>query len=143
MMNLKPAICLGIALSVSSAWADNIMKLNCELADNEDFDWICLSTEGEDVVFEPNSIADVELNMNGVKFRFKVGVKVLEGSDCLSANPEELKAGTIWRCAWLEKELAVIIPVSDSTNTNLRRQRTRARCGRRNSSCRWRTQYCN
>jgi hypothetical protein len=149
MMNLKPAICLGIALSISSsAWA--AAKFECETADEQDdVSLNCYPIEEKDEVdLESSNIVELELNVDKSKRKVVIALDMpfeeLQ-ENCLFVNPTEFETnGTdaVRVCEWTPGESVVIV----LGNTNQRRRVTRARCWGRSSfrwRCRWRTWYCS
>ena len=100
MMNsMIPAIGLGVALSVSSAWGEEAIEFECQHADEQDdVEWNCLPTEGQSDFYFKEGLIEIVLNMDGEQSRFWLGLE-LEGTlePCLSVKQEEFEKNEIGR----------------------------------------------
>jgi len=148
MMNsMIPAICLGIALSISSAWAIalevKVIEFECEPTDEtDDVDLNCYPINEEEINFQQDGEVIFKLNLDDGNRQHEIAMQVLEDDYCLSADWKKLvekgKTDEIQACEWTEESVIVSLG-----KTNLRRRARTARCSsRRGWRCSWRTWYC-
>jgi len=151
MMNsMIPAIGLGIALSVSSAWGEEAIEekpieFECQHANEQDYvEWNCLPTEGQSDFYFKEGLIEIVLNMDGERSHFWLGLE-LEGTlePCLSVKQEEFEKkgeSAIQLCDQEEKSV-IVLPVNNQTTNQRRRGASFARCGSRGGFQGWRCRW--